>query len=96
MGLFSKKETTKVPTKEILVSTLCDIPGRKFETIGVITAHVPSLAGSEKHLDSVIAKLTEKAVKIDADAILGFNTFMVNVFAAIQVYGYGTAVKFVD
>jgi uncharacterized protein YbjQ (UPF0145 family) len=93
MGLFTKpnKQDEK---KEILVTTTEDIPGKKFEVLGLVTADIGRPASPNfKH---VCQELQKEAEKLGADAIIGFRaTAFRNSINWVSQAAYGTAIRFI-
>lgn len=93
--MFGKKKEEQEVKKPILVVTMDDIPGRRYEAIQLLTGEVTKAAsGNFAYVTSV---LMEKARAIDADAIVGFRAIAyTNSVNWVTQSAYGTAVKFID
>lgn len=82
--------------KSILVTTTDDIPGRKYEVLGLVTADVtiyqPYVSPNLIHVSKALQK---EAEKLGADAIIGFRATVFTDDNVIQT-AYGTAIRFLE
>jgi uncharacterized protein YbjQ (UPF0145 family) len=96
--MFGKKKETYIDN--MLIVTTEEIPGRKFEVIGLVTADVSGGSG-ETNFSKVAQRLIAEARQVNANAIVGFRaqiTITVQRIAGgpMSQSAYGTAVKFID
>ncbi|GED16763.1 heavy metal-binding domain-containing protein [Aneurinibacillus migulanus] len=93
MALFGKKEKQEEVQQELdmLVTTTENI-GRPYEVLGLVTAKTRKTIDFD--YETTTNELVQRAMRIEADAIVGFKYEISNTGSITDIIAYGTAVKF--
>jgi len=74
-----------------LITTTNEIPGIELYYLGIVSEVVEGY-----DMDKLLELMEEKAKSMEAIAIIGFKTVVVNDGNTVKLMGYGTAVKDIE